>query len=106
MITGKLPYGEGSSGFSKKDPAYISARRINPEIPIWVDGALEKAVRNKARDRYEVISEFVYDLSNPKKEFLKNKKAPLIEKDPVKFWRGFSFFLLLTLFFVGLYLIA
>ncbi len=45
MLTGKLPYGESDSPHLKQRLNYRPARRYNPEIPAWVDAALERAVQ-------------------------------------------------------------
>ncbi len=50
-------------------------------------GALEKAGHPKLADRYEVLSEFTYDLAHPNPKFLREKPLALLERDPVGFWR-------------------
>jgi hypothetical protein len=40
--------------------------------------------------RYQELSEFIYDLSQPSKAFLSKAKAPLLERDPVVFWQSVS----------------
>lgn len=91
MVTGKLPYGKG---FATKRAAetltYVSARHHNPDIPIWVDKAIAKAVHREPVRRYEALSEFLYDLSHPNPKFLETRPTPLIERNPVAFWRWVS----------------
>jgi hypothetical protein len=36
------------------------------------------------------VSEFIYDLRTPNKEFLRKERPPLIERNPLAFWRGLS----------------
>lgn len=101
MLTGKLPYGDQSDknldwrAISKVK--YTSALKYNPMIPLWLDGALEKAVRIDHRTRYDSFSEFYHDLSHPNESFMKHN-LPLAEKDPVIFWRLVSASLLLSNF--------
>ena len=42
------------------------------------------------RKRYEELSEFVYDLRHPNESFLDVAAAPLIERNPLLFWKGLS----------------
>ncbi len=106
MLTGKHPYGKG---FSVKRHVgkcrYTSATLYNPGVPAWIDGALEKAVRCDQARRYEVLSEFLGDLSRPNPKFLGGKAKPLLESDPVAFWRGLSFILagIVFLLLLGFY---
>jgi hypothetical protein len=67
------------------------------EIPAWVDDAIRKAVHPDPLQRYEEISEFIYDLHHPNREFLHKTRPPLIERNPVVFWKAVSFVLALLL---------
>lgn len=90
MFTGKLPYGEITpERAAKKKFNYISARVYNPAVPEWVDGALEKAVNPNPRQRYEVLSEFVVDLTRPNSS-LSASGRPLLERNPMVFWKGLA----------------
>ncbi|HEA25600.1 MAG TPA: bifunctional protein-serine/threonine kinase/phosphatase, partial [Ectothiorhodospiraceae bacterium] len=88
MLTGKLPYDRTLTPRNLMRVNYTSATRSNQAIPLWIDKALEKAVRIDASRRYEKLSEFVHDLSHPNPTFLTEQQAPLIERNPVGFWRG------------------
>ena len=96
MLTGRLPYDRVLKPGNLKQVRYQSAIQFNPEVPAWMDGALRKAVHIDPRRRYQHLSEFVHDLSHPNPELVKDTQAPLIERDPVKFWRGLSALLLLV----------
>jgi serine/threonine protein phosphatase PrpC len=92
LLTGKLPYGPK---FGKaRSPAdfarlvYTPAFHHNPSVPLWVDGALQKAVQLKSQERYEVLSHFVEDLRHPNPEFLRHDRKPLIERNPLLFWKA------------------
>ena len=76
-----------------------SKRVLNEEreIPAWVDDAIRKAVEPDPFERYEVLSEFVYDLHHPNNEFLNKTRPPLIERNPVIFWKSVSFVLMMLL---------
>ena len=97
MLTGKLPYGEqlnkNMSSRSVYNVKYTTSLKYNPMIPLWLDGALEKAVRCDHRMRYDTFSEFIHDLTHPNESFMK-QNIPLLEKDPVKLWQIISSVLL------------
>jgi serine/threonine protein kinase len=90
MLTGKLPYGDKLTRNlnlrSLKKIKYTSATTYNPMIPLWLDGALEKAVNTDQRLRYDTFSEFLFDLTHPNSAFI-NRSAPLLEKNPDLIWK-------------------
>ena len=94
MLTGTFPYGaevaRSRTKSAQRKLAYLSARNSNPEVPVWVDGALKKAVHPDPYKRYEALSEFVFDLRHPKDEYLRAGPVPLLERNPVRFWQGVS----------------
>ena len=63
------------------------------EIPAWIDGTLRKAVHPDPNKRYGELSEFIFDLRHPNESFLRSASAPLIERNPLLFWKGLSFVL-------------
>jgi serine/threonine protein kinase len=101
MLTGKLPYGPEVAKIKSKAAlnklSYDSIRHARREIPAWVDDAIMKAVHPEAYKRYEALSEFVFDLKQPNKAFLNKTRSPLIERNPVAFWKGVSFLLVLVI---------
>jgi serine/threonine protein phosphatase PrpC len=105
MLTGKLPYGgQLPKSTDSRRAHYVSALHHNPMVPVWVDGAVQKAVACAPDERYEAISEFVYDLTHPNPKFVYRVPRPLIERNPVAFWRGLAA-LLLALNLLTLYLL-
>ena len=97
MLTGQLPYdaqvAQARTRSGQRKLAYHSARRRNPDVPVWVDGALEMAVHPDPYKRYEALSKFMYDLRHPREEFLRASPTPLLERNPNLFWKGLSFVL-------------
>jgi protein phosphatase len=45
--------------------SYESILKKDPHVPIWVDGAIHKACCLSVEGRYEVLSEFLFDLEHP-----------------------------------------
>ncbi len=91
MLTGKLPYGaqvakaRTRSQFNKLK--YNSALDDKSEIPAWIDGALRKAVHPDPYKRYESLSEFTFDLRQPNARYLDTTATPLLERNPLLFWK-------------------
>ena len=90
MLTGRLPYGaavpQARTHKAQRRLRYRSARLDLPAIPAWIDGALEMAVRVDPERRYAELSEFTHDLRCPNGEFA-GRPRPLLERDPVLFWK-------------------
>ena len=92
MLTGRLPYGAEIAKIRTKSQlnrlSYRSARDGHPEIPAWVDGALRKTVDLNPLKRYESLSEFTFDLRRPNPNFLNASATPLVERNPLLFWKS------------------
>lgn len=100
MLTGKLPYGEKlgreSSERAMRHLHYIPSPHLNPMIPVWMDGAIEKAVRIDPQRRHKDVTEFIYDLEHPNPIFMHKELPPLIERNPVAFWRALALLLFIS----------
>jgi len=94
MLSGRLPYGaqvaKSRTKASQKKLHYRSVLDDNREIPIWVDEAIRKAVHSDPCKRYDAISSFTFDLRHPNKKFIHKSRPPLIERNPILFWKGLS----------------
>ena len=100
MLSGRLPYGAEAARVRSRTAqrALQYATLVQDEIPAWVDAALRKAVHPDPLERYEALSEFVYDLRHPNASLL--RPTPLAERNPVLFWKSVSVALGLALFLV------
>ncbi len=101
MLTGRLPYGaqvaKSRTKAAQRKLRYDSVLDDNREVPAWVDGALRKAVHPNPGERYEELSEFMYDLRHPNAAFLGRKHPPLLERNPVFFWKSVSLILVVVI---------
>ncbi|MFK5986799.1 MAG: bifunctional protein-serine/threonine kinase/phosphatase [Pseudomonadota bacterium] len=99
MLTQKQPYGKQLNKHPQlkniNKLTYKSSLQYNPMIPLWIDGALKKAVHYDHRIRYESFSEFIYDLKHPNEKFLQ-QSLPLIQSNPLKTWQLISAALLIS----------
>jgi serine/threonine protein kinase/serine/threonine protein phosphatase PrpC len=110
MITGELPYGTALSRASDQ----VSLRRLQytpisnhvTNIPHWVDKAIRKAVQIDPANRYEKLSELESDLRKPNPAFLREEQLPLLERNPLGFWKAVTSILFVTnLILVYIYII-
>jgi serine/threonine protein phosphatase PrpC len=97
MLSGTLPYGaevaKATTAAQHRKLRYRSLLNDASDIPEWIDGVLRKAVHADPAKRYDELSEYVYDLRNPKAEFLNPPTAPLLERNPNMVWKGLSLLL-------------
>ncbi len=93
LLTGHLPYGDKMSRNlnwrTLNKIKYESSIKHNPMIPLWMDGAIHKAVNKDSRLRYSTFSEFLFDLTHPKEDFM-GHAVPLLERNPMMFWKILS----------------
>jgi serine/threonine protein phosphatase PrpC len=99
MLCGRLPYGtrvaQAASRAAQRKLTYCSVLDDERLIPFWVDMALRKAVQVNPYKRYDEISEFIHDLRKPNPSFINKGAVPLLQRNPVMFWKGVSVVLLL-----------
>ena len=97
MLTGRLPYGaEAAQAFSEargRRLHYVSVAAARVGLPAYVDAALRKAVHPNPAQRYDALSAFVHDLRHPNPSLPGVRRAALLERDPVLFWKLVSLFL-------------
>ncbi|GMQ89195.1 MAG: bifunctional protein-serine/threonine kinase/phosphatase [Gammaproteobacteria bacterium] len=96
MLCGKLPYPKELTVRNMNKVSYVSIRKHNKAIPTWIDGALMKAVAINPERRHSLLSEFVYELSHPNENYTRLDQQPLIERNPVAFWRALAIIFLCT----------
>jgi len=104
MLTGRLPYGadlaRANQAMKLRKLRYRPARDHAPNLPVWVDRALQRAVSLDPLKRYAALSEFVHDLRHPRADYLDTRPPPLIARNPLLFWQLLS--AILALVIVGL----
>jgi serine/threonine protein kinase len=97
MLTGRLPYGAQVARIRTRSQqrklTYESVLDDNRAIPAWVDEVLKKAVHPDPARRFDELSEFVFNLRHPDRSFREPRFTPLIERNPLMFWKATSFLL-------------
>ncbi|MFO1486459.1 MAG: protein phosphatase 2C domain-containing protein [Verrucomicrobiaceae bacterium] len=106
-LTGKLPYGEIERF---QTPVFRPARRlskINPNIPSWLEAVVHRAIAIKPQRRYQHCSELAHDLAHPDRvQPFYEEDMPLIERNPLMFYKAGFFILLLTTLWLALKLLS
>lgn len=102
MLTGKLPYRTPPRPSCRHRLRYRSARQFHPDLPLWLDACLEKAVSLRPDARYPALSEFLRDLSHPNPALVRSPQSPLVERVPSESWRLMA---VLSMLFNGLLLL-
>lgn len=96
MLTGSLPYGarmaQARTQAQQMKVRYRSALEDNRNVPAWVDAVLWRAVHADPAQRQEVLSEFLHDLRHPKESYRDGAFKPLMERNPLVFWKSVAIF--------------
>ena len=102
-LTGHLPYGEiepYQTGRYRRDPA--PASRLRPDVPMWLDHLLRKAVARELALRFETAEELLLALERGAARPVSAPAAtPLLRRDPAAAWKlALAFSLLLNALFL------
>ncbi len=101
MLSGRLPYGPGvaraRSRAAQLRLCYVSVLDRDREIPAWIDGVLSRALHPDPRARTAELSEFTHALRHPGDEVRRGERLPLLERNPLAFWKGLSLVLAIAL---------
>lgn len=104
-LTGRFPYGRIERFQTPGFPAPKPPARLNLNIPPWFDSVIMHAIAADAGHRYRHYSECEFDLTHPEKVepfFLAG--APLLERDPLAFYRiGFWLLFAAVLALLGMH---
>ncbi len=89
-LAGGFPYGEIERFQTPRfDTPPKRLTKANAAVPPWFDALVLRAVEADAERRYQALSELAFDLENPEKVAPHHRKdAPLIERNPVRFYQG------------------
>jgi serine/threonine protein kinase len=101
-LSGRLPYGQIERF---QTPVFHPAQRlskINPNVPSWLEAVIHRAIAIKPQRRYQHYSELAHDFTHPERvQPFYDQDTPLIERNPVAFYKtGFFIFLLTTVWLV------
>jgi serine/threonine protein kinase len=91
-LTHSYPYGEVERFQTPRfDSNPKRPCRLNAAIPPWLESVILRALSADPEHRYQNFSEMAYDLEYPAKVApYYDKDAPLIERNPLLFYKGLS----------------
>jgi serine/threonine protein phosphatase PrpC len=96
LLTGHYPYGEVEAFQQPPNRAPTPASRYRPDLPAWLDEILLKALTNNPAQRFETTEEWLLALDQGERRAQDLPARPLLEREPLKFWRGLALVSLLV----------
>ena len=104
MLSSQLPYGvQVARCTNRSTQNKLKYTSLYPDYPIWIDESLKKALQINPNNRYDELTEFLFDLKHPNKKFITKKRPALIERNPLIFWQSLSailFFIIIMLLII------
>jgi serine/threonine protein phosphatase PrpC len=88
-LTGRLPYGEIEPyqvSRYRRDP--VPPSRLRPDVPIWLDHIVLKAVARDSKARFETAEEWQLALERgASRPLAPTRASSLLERDPAAIWK-------------------
>ncbi|WAI86389.1 MULTISPECIES: bifunctional protein-serine/threonine kinase/phosphatase [Achromobacter] len=104
MLSGRLPYGadvaRARSRAAQMRLTYVSVLDRDRELPAWIDGVLSPALHPDPALRTAELSEFTHALRHPPEATRRGERLPLLERNPLAFWKGLSLVLFAIVIFL------
>ncbi|MDR0281442.1 MAG: bifunctional protein-serine/threonine kinase/phosphatase [Paucimonas sp.] len=95
LLTGHYPYGEIEAFQHPRFGTPASAARLRPDVPEWLERNLAQAVAREADQRFETAEHWLLQLEQGEHQPLAVRPRPLLEREPLKVWRGLALLSLL-----------
>lgn len=95
LLTGHYPYGEIEAFQRPRFATPTPASRYRPDLPVWLDECLKRAIAVNPAERFETAEEWLLVLERGEREAINTRPRPLLEREPLKVWRGMALFSLL-----------
>lgn len=91
MLTRHFPYGEIEPFQRPRFGTPVPPTRYRPEIPLWLENVLQKAVARDPQERFETAEEFLLALQLAAAKPLPARgPQPLAQRDPAGLWRAIA----------------
>ncbi|MBI5613107.1 MAG: bifunctional protein-serine/threonine kinase/phosphatase [Gammaproteobacteria bacterium] len=87
MLTLRFPYGEIEAFSHPRFGRPAPPERYNPDVPLWLSAALQRACAAEPGERFANVVEFAATLANPQPQLPTARKPPLLERIPPQRWR-------------------
>ena len=95
LLTGHYPYGEVEAFQRPRFGNAVPASRYRPDLPQWLDDMLKRAVAAEPAQRFETAEEWLLILEQGERLANSTPSRPLLEREPLKVWRGIALLSLL-----------
>jgi len=100
LLTGKLPFGDHYRKCRNEEDfnrlIYTPSYQLNSLVPVWLDGAIQRALSIDPHNRYEALTEFAADIKKPNPAYEGKRRALSHKKNPVFLWKALVVVLVLT----------
>lgn len=90
LLCGQFPWGEIEPFQQLPTRAPTPPSRYRPDLPAWVDGMLLRAIERTPQQRFETAEEWLLLLDKAEQSPVELRSRPLIEREPLKFWKGLA----------------
>ncbi|MCQ4313405.1 bifunctional protein-serine/threonine kinase/phosphatase [Pseudomonas stutzeri] len=95
LLTGHYPYGEVEAFQRPRFGTPAPASRYRPDLPVWLDEMLKRAVAVEPKQRFETAEEWLLTLEQGERLAASTSMRPLLEREPLKVWRTLALISLL-----------
>jgi len=96
-LTQAFPFGEIERFQTPRFQAATRPRALNPNLPSWFEAVLLRSLSTRPELRYQNYSEMLFELEHSDRvQPFHSEAQPLLERDPLRFYKT-GFFVLLTL---------
>lgn len=95
LLTGHYPYGEIEAFQHPRFGTPACAARLRPDLPEWLERNLAQAVSADPRQRFETAEQWLLLLEQGEHQPQALRPRPLLEREPLKVWRGLALLSLL-----------
>ena len=90
LLTGHYPHGEVEAFQRPRFGLPTSPGRYRPDLPQWLEESLERGVCAQPQQRYETAEQWLLALEQGERRSLHSRPRPLLEREPLKVWRGLA----------------
>ncbi len=91
LLCERYPYGEIEAFQHPRFGSPTPASRYRPDLPAWLDAWLLRAVAADPAQRFETAEQALLALEQGERQAgLASRPRPLLEREPLRFWRGLA----------------
>ncbi|MBF7729620.1 bifunctional protein-serine/threonine kinase/phosphatase [Pseudomonas sp. N040] len=90
LLCGHYPYGEIEAFQHPRFGQPVAVSRYRPDVPAWLDELLAQAVASDPQQRFETAEQWLLQLEQGERQVDALRARPLLEREPLKVWRGLA----------------